>query len=247
MLYDEPEIKPNGDRGIRIAFGDERSLRVNRRVRRLFRIVQAAPLPGMTELIPTYASLTVLYDPFRVDYLRLFEFLQPLLKKAKEIREEEERSRLLLVPVCYEREYAPDMEYVYKKTKLEPDKVIALHTSAPYYVFQLGFTPGCPFIGPLQSVLDIPLMETPRTFTPRGAVSISIGQTVIYPKATPGGMRIIGRTPVKLFQLDHPALTLFRPGDRVLFRAVSPAEYLDIERDAQELMTGVEVREDARS
>lgn len=247
MLYDDPEVKPNGDRGLRVAFGDERSIRVNRRVRRLFRIIQAAPLPGMTELIPTYASLTVLYDPVRIDYLHLVECLQPLLEKAMKTQEEEEPSRLLIVPVCYEGEYAPDMPYVYEKTRLEPERVIALHTSTPYYVFQLGFTPGCPFIGPLQSSLDIPLMETPRTFTPRGAVAISIGQTVIYPKATPGGMRIIGRTPVKLFQLDHPALTLFRPGDRVLFRAVSKVEYLEIERDAEELMTGVEVREDARS
>jgi allophanate hydrolase subunit 1 len=77
-----------------------------------------------------------------------------------------------------------------------------------------------------------------------GAVAISIGQTVIYPRATPGGMRIIGRTPVKLFQLDHPALTLFRPGDRVLFRAVSQAEFLAIEEEAAELMMGVEVKKD---
>jgi inhibitor of KinA len=246
MLYEEPEVKPNGDRGLRVAFGNERSIRVNRRVRGLFRIIQAAPLPGMTELIPTYASLTVLYDPVRVGYPRLVECLHPLLEKAMKARDEEEPSRLLIVPVCYEGEYAPDMPYVYEKTKLEPEKVIALHTSMPYYVFQLGFTPGCPFIGPLQSSLDIPLMETPRTFTPRGAVAISIGQTVIYPKATPGGMRIIGRTPVHLFQLDHPALTLFRPGDRVLFRAVSISEYMEIERGAQELMAGVEVREDVR-
>ena len=150
---------------------------------------------------------------------------------------------MLIVPVSYEGEYAPDMSYVCDYTKLQPEMVIALHTAEPYYVFQLGFTPGCPFIGPLQEALHVPLMETPRTFTPMGAVAISIGQTVIYPKATPGGMRIIGRTPVKLFQLDHPALTLFRPGDRVSFRAVSQAEYLAIEEEAVELMMGVEVRE----
>lgn len=246
MVYDQPQIKPNGDRGLRVAFGDERSIRVNRLVRKLTRIIQSKLLPGMTELIPTYASLTVLYDPFRVNYINLVECLQPFLEEALRGPDEEGSSRLLIVPVCYEGEYAPDMSYVCDKTKLQPEVVKTLHTADPYYVFQLGFTTGCPFIGPLQEVLNVPLMETPRTFTPRGAVAISIGQTVIYPKATPGGMRIIGRTPVKLFQLDHPALTLFRPGDRVLFRAVSQAEYLAIAKDAVELMVGVEVREDVR-
>jgi KipI family sensor histidine kinase inhibitor len=136
------------------------------------------------------------------------------------------------------------MGYVCDYTKLQPQAVAALHTHEPYYVFQLGFTPGCPFIGPLQEALHVPLMETPRTYTPMGAVAISTGQTVIYPKATPGGMRIIGRTPVRLFQLDHPALTLFRPGDRVLFRPISQSEFLVIEEEATELMKGVEVKSD---
>jgi KipI family sensor histidine kinase inhibitor len=242
MLYDQPEIKPNGDCGIRIAFGDERTLRVNRRVRKLGRMIQSAALPGVTELIPTYASLTVLYEPLQVSYVNLVEYLQPLSKEALTVSAEEESSRLLIVPVSYEGEYAPDMSYVCDYTKLRPERLIALHTAEPYYVFQLGFTPGCPFIGPLQDALNVPLMETPRTHTPMGAVAISIGQTVIYPRATPGGMRIIGRTPVRLFQLDHPELTLFRPGDRVLFRPISQSEFLMIEEEATELMKGVEVK-----
>lgn len=244
MLFDQPQIKPNGDSGLRISFGDERTVRVNRRVRKLAHMVQSAALPGVTELIPTYASLTLLYDPLRVNYLHLVEWLQPFLKEAMTVSAEEESSRLLIVPVCYEGEYAPDMSYICNYTKLESDMVIALHTAEPYYVFQLGFTPGCPFIGPLQEDLSVSLMETPRTHTPMGAVAISVGQTVIYPRATPGGMRIIGRTPVKLFQLDHPALTLFRPGDRVLFRTVSQSEFLTIEKEAVALMIGVEVRND---
>lgn len=215
---------------------------MNRPVRKLAHLLQSAALPGVTELIPTYASLTVLYNPLQVDYMNLVESLQPFIKEAIKASAEKESSRLLIIPVSYEGEYAPDMSYVCDYTKLQSERVIALHTAEPYYVFQLGFTPGCPFIGPLQEALNVPLMESPRTLTPMGAVAISIGQTVIYPKATPGGMRIIGRTPVKLFQLDHPALTLFRPGDRVLFRAISQAEFLAIEKEAAGLMMGVEVR-----
>ncbi len=215
---------------------------MNRPVRKLAHLLQSAALPGVTELIPTYASLTVLYEPLQVDYMNLVESLQPFIMEAIKASAEKESSRLLIIPVSYEGEYAPDMSYVCDYTKLQSERVIALHTAEPYYVFQLGFTPGCPFIGPLQEALNVPLMESPRTFTPMGAVAISVGQTVIYPKATPGGMRIIGRTPVKLFQLDHPALTLFRPGDRVLFRAISQAEFLAIEKEAAGLMMGVEVR-----
>lgn len=242
MLFEQPQIKPNGDLGLRIAFGNERTVRVNRRVRKLARMVHSVALPGVTEMIPTYASLTLLYDPVQINYLNLVEWLQPLLKEAMTVSAEEDPSRLLIIPVSYEDEYAPDMEYICDYTGLKAEKVIALHTLEPYYVFQLGFTPGCPFIGPLQEALNVPLMETPRTYTPTGAVAISIGQTVIYPRATPGGMRIVGRTPVKLFQLDHPELTLFRPGDRVLFRAVSKAEYLAIEKEAVDLMVGVEIK-----
>jgi len=244
MLYDQPEIKPNGDCGIRIAFGDERTIRVNRKVRKLTQLIRVLNFPGLTELIPTYASLTVMYDPLEIDYVDLVKELQPVVEEAMTVTASEESSRLLIVPVCYEGKYAPDMGYVCDYTKVQPQAVVALHTHEPYYVFQLGFTPGCPFIGPLQEALHVPLMETPRTYTPMGAVAISTGQTVIYPRATPGGMRIIGRTPVRLFQLDHPALTLFRPGDRVLFRTISESEFLIIEEEATELMEGVGVRSD---
>jgi inhibitor of KinA len=244
MLFDRPQIKPNGDCGLRIAFGNERTIRVNRKVRKLTQLIQVLNLQGVTELIPTYASLTVMYDPSTIDDVDLMNLLQPVIDEAMTVTAGEESSRLLIVPVCYKGKYAPDMEYICDYTKLQPEAVVALHTHEPYYVFQLGFTPGCPFIGPLQEALHVPLMETPRTNTPMGAVAISIGQTVIYPRATPGGMRIIGQTPVRLFQLDHPALTLFRAGDRVLFRAVSESEFLMTKEEAIELMKGVEVRND---
>ena len=129
MLYEQPQIRPNGDCGLRIAFGDERTIRVNRRVRKLAHMIQLAALPGVTELIPTYASLTVLYDPLQVDYVNLEECLQPFLKEALTASAEEESSRLLVVPVAYEGEYAPDMSYVCDYTKLQPEMVIALHTT----------------------------------------------------------------------------------------------------------------------
>jgi len=241
MIYDEPLIKPSGDRALRVTFGDERSLRVNRPVRTMGRLMEADPNVVFTELVPTYASLTVMYDPSKTDSAGLTEKLARMARLAMDDAEAESVSRLLHIPVCYEGEYAPDMGYICDYCGLSPEEVIRLHTAEPYFVFQLGFTPGCPFIGPLQEALHVPLMQSPRTDTPQGAVAISVGQTVIYPRATPGGMRIVGRTPVQLFQLDHPDLTLFKPADRVLFHGVSKDDFGTLEKAARNLMDEVEV------
>lgn len=211
MLYPKPQLKPSGDRALRITFGDERSLEVNRPVRALSAMLESQPIPGLREMVPTYASLTVLYDPDAVAFQELKSRLAQMAEDAMRHQDAENAGRLLRIPVCYQGPCAPDMEYICGYTGLGPQEVISLHTQEAYFVFQLGFTPGCPFIGPLQEQLHVPLMQSPRTNTPKGAVAISVGQTVIYPRH-PGGMRIAGSTPVQLFQLDHSDLTLFKPG-----------------------------------
>jgi len=240
MIYREPIVKPAGDSALRVTFGDERTRRVNRPVRAMYALLMKDLPTGVTELVPTYASLTAFYEPLLVDPHEIVKTLKLKARQAIDAPESESESRLLRVPVCYEGQYAPDMEYICDYCGLDRTSVIQVHTSAPYFVFQLGFTPGCPFLGPLQKELHVPLMETPRTHTPKGAVAISVGQTVIYPRATPGGMRIVGQTPVQLFQLDHPDLTLFKPGDKVQFYEVSASEYVSLQQRAERLMDCVE-------
>jgi inhibitor of KinA len=243
MIYAEPLFKPSGDHGVRIAFGDERTLKVNMPVQVLSRMLESTEIPGVEEIVPTYASVTVMYRPDQVHYRNLVAVLEPMVKRSLQGSLESPPYRLITIPVCYEAPYAPDLEYVCHYSGLSAEQVVHLHTEGSYYVFQLGFTPGCPFLGPLQEALHVPLMKSPRTHTPTGAVAISIGQTVIYPRATPGGMRIIGRTPVHLFQIDHPELTLLKPGDRVWFKAISVEEYKQMEVQVHALFEGVEVRE----
>jgi inhibitor of KinA len=247
MIYAEPLFKPSGDHGVRIAFGDERTLEVNKPVRALTRMLESAVIPGVEEIVPTYASVTVMYRPNQIDYRTLVDVLEPIAQKSLQASVEDLPYRLITIPVCYYGEYAPDLDYVCRQSGLSADRVMHLHTERPYHVFQLGFTPGCPFLGPLQEPLHVPLMKSPRTHTPTGAVAISIGQTVIYPRATPGGMRIIGRTPVRLFQVEHPELTLLKPGDRVWFRAISIEEFRSLEMRIRTLFDGVEVRENVRN
>jgi inhibitor of KinA len=242
-IYAEPLFKPSGDRGVRITFGDERSLEVNRPVQGLSRMLETAVIPGVEEIVPTYASVTVMYRPNQVDYSTLVDVLKSWTRRSLEAWAQEPPYRVIVIPVCYLGEYSPDLDYVCEYTGLTAERVIQIHTECPYYVFQLGFTPGCPFLGPLQDVLHVPLMQSPRTHTPAGAVAISVGQTVIYPRATPGGMRVIGRTPVHLFQVEHPELTLLKPGDRVSFRPISVQDYKALETQVRTLFDGVEVRE----
>lgn len=241
MLFELPRIDPSGDRAVRVAFGDERSLEVNRPVRVLYRSLREDPLPGVTELVPTYAALTVYYRPQEIHHRRLAEQLRERARRALAEKEKPPAGRLLRVPVCYEGEYGPDMAYVERHTGLNAGEIVARHTAETYFVFQLGFTPGCPFLGPLPEELYVPLMPSPRTSTPTGSVAISVGQTVIYPRATPGGMRVIGRTPVVLFQVDHPDLTLFKPGDRVQLVPVPESRFRELEPACRRLGDGVEV------
>lgn len=242
MIYDRPILKPSGDRGIKISFGNERSLQVNKRVRLFCRRIERDLPQYFDEIVPTYADLTVTYDERRFTYEEVAGAIEPLVQSHGPTKNSEGGYRVLFVPVCYEGIYAPDMEYVCSYTNMEREEVVSLHTSSPYYVFQLGFTPGCPFIGPLQKNLHVPLMQIPRTDTPEGAVSISIGQTVIYPRASPGGMRLIGRTPVRLFQIDHPETTLFKPGDWVMFYPINKDTFKAMHESINELMEGVEMR-----
>ena len=246
MIYTEPVFKPSGDHGVRIAFGDERTLEVNRPVQVFSRMLESKVIPGVKEIVPTYASVTIMYQPDQVDYRTLVGVLEPVARRSLQASVEELPYRLLAIPVCYDGEYAPDLAYVCRHSGLTAERVVQLHTERPYYVFQLGFTPGCPFLGPLQEALHVPLMQSPRTHTPTGAVAISVGQTVIYPRATPGGMRIIGRTPVHLFQVEHPELTLLKPGDRVWFKAISIEEFKAVEMQVSTLFDGVAVRENVR-
>jgi len=243
MIFDEPLIKPSGDKALRVTFGDERSLQVNRPVRAMYEFLQESPVQGVVELVPSYASLTVMYDPGQQNYTDLITKLEKIAWRAMSEHKIRSIRRLLTIPICYEGDYAPDMDYICQYTGLDREKVVSIHTAQPYYVFQLGFTPGCPFIGPLQEILHVPLMQSPRTRTPQGAVAISVGQTVIYPQSTPGGMRIIGRTPVQLFQLNHPDLTLFKPGDQVQFQPISKEKFQALEAVTHQLYQGVEVED----
>ncbi len=206
-----------GDAAILVSFGDKIELETNRRVHALGRLVLAERerLPGLGEGVPGYTSLLVHYDPLLLEGARALEALRTLAGQAAAL--ELPAPRRVEVPVHYGGEYGPDLEFVARHTGLPAQEVVRLHAAGEYPVYFIGFTPGFPYLGGLDPRLATPRLETPRSRVPAGSVGIAGQQTGIYSVDSPGGWRLIGWTPLRLFDplADPPAL--LSPGDVVRF------------------------------
>ncbi|MGD8229236.1 MAG: 5-oxoprolinase subunit PxpB, partial [Desulfobacteraceae bacterium] len=204
-----------GDRALLVELGDEIHPVVNRRVRELFITLDQHPIQGVMDVVPTYRSLLIIYDPLIV---RL-AVLKGKLEELKQVMNQAQipEAKTLEIPVCYGGEYGPDLEWVAAYHDITPDEVIRVHTGTTYLVYMIGFTPGHPYIAELPKSLVTPRRETPRANVPRGSVGIGMNQTVIYPVESPGGMQIIGRTPWELFTPKRWPPTLLDMGDQVKF------------------------------
>jgi KipI family sensor histidine kinase inhibitor len=215
MLFDPPVFRIMGDRALLVELGDQISPSINEKVRELFLKLDRRPLEGVVELVPSYRSLMVVYDPLRTrsdrlqeEILRLQQVEDPSLVP---------QPRTLRVPVVYGGEYGPDLEWVADFHRISAEQVITLHTGTTYRVYMIGFTPGYPYLGELPEALATPRRETPRTVVPQGSVAIAQRQTGIYPVQSPGGWHILGWTPIRLFDAGQWPPTPLEMGDRVIF------------------------------
>ena len=215
MTTPRPEIVLASDQSVLVSFGDAISVPIHRAVARTVRGLRAAGAPEIVDLHPGYASVLVRFDPLRTDLLQL----ERLIRAAAEPDEGADAGepRLVEVPVVYGGEGGPDLEDVARHTGLRPQEVVAAHAGAEYLVYFLGFTAGFAYMGGLPDALAIPRLRTPRQRVPAGSVAIAGRQTGIYPHPSPGGWRLIGRTPLRLFDPAADPVTLFRMGDRVRF------------------------------
>jgi inhibitor of KinA len=195
--------------------------------------LEAAELPGVIELAPAYTTIGVFFDPTRIGSASaddspfdvLAAKIQSILNASAFERQTEIKASVIEVPVCYEDEFAPDLAEVARHTRLSEEEIVRRHSSASYRVHCVGFTPGFPFLGGLPAELATPRRATPRKEIPAGAVAIGGTQTGIYPRKSPGGWNIIGRTPLRLFDVQRAPPALFRAGDRVRFREISREEF----------------------
>ncbi len=222
-------FQPASDQSLLITFGMEISLTAHQQVMKLLRLLQLEPVANVRNLHPAYCSLLIKFDGLRVSHDEVEAILREYLARLEEVKLPDPRQ--VEIPVCYGGEYGPDLEDVCALHGMSPTQAIELHSSAMYLVYFLGFVPGFAYMGGLPGGLVTPRLATPRRRVPAGSVGIAGNQTGVYPFATPGGWRLIGRTPVAMFRADREELGLLSIGDRVRFTPISAERFAALEKE----------------
>jgi len=223
-----------GERGLVVELGNLISPEVNARVQRLARGINQKNITGVIEVVPTYRSLLVYFDPFTISRSDLVKAIQQMLAPEEGLEDaENEGVRMVYVPVCYGGEFGPDLDYVAQHNGISVEEVITIHSSKPYLVYMLGFTPGFPYLGGMSEKIATPRLEKPRSKIPQGSVGIAGAQTGLYPIESPGGWRLIGRTPLNPFVPGAANPFLFAAGDYLRFVPISIDEFRNIRQDVE--------------
>jgi inhibitor of KinA len=213
------ELTPLGDSVLIVRLGDSLG-----EVLTATQKLEAARIVGVTEIAPAFASVGIFFDGPR-DLDSVATEIRTALQKRARRREKSSEPRLVKIPVCYEQEFAPDLDEVATHCRLSPNELVKRHASARYCVRCVGFTPGFPYLGGLPRELAMPRRDSPRTSVPAGSVAIGGRQTGVYPLPSPGGWNIIGRTPLRLFDPARDPAALLRTGDRVRFLAITAEQF----------------------
>lgn len=217
----------SGDSALVIEFGNEISVDINKKIRKMMDDIKKENIDGIVELVPTYCSLLINYDVLKIDYNTLVEKLKTFLNNDLETAEGEEVT-LVEIPTLYNDEVGSDLSYVAEHNKLSKEEVIKIHTGTDYLVYMLGFMPGFTYLGGMSEKIATPRLESPRLQIYPGSVGIAGKQTGMYPSMSPGGWRIIGRTPLKLYNPDSDTPVYISSGDYVRYVSISEEEYNDI-------------------
>jgi inhibitor of KinA len=219
---------PLGDCAVYIEFSKELDLEVNSAVQRLAVMVHGRALPWIRDVVPALGGLAIHFDPdeptVHGDALAAaLNLVRDCLKEG--LPKADDVVRTIEVPVCYERDFAPDLAEVAAASKVTVEEAIAMHSGSEFRVLMIGFAPGHPYIGGLNPKLSVPRRATPRAIVPAGSVAVANDQTVVYPYAISGGWSIVGRTPLKVFDAERQEPSLFAAGDRVRFKPITRAEF----------------------
>jgi KipI family sensor histidine kinase inhibitor len=223
-----PRFQPASDQSLLVSFGQQITLEAHQSVRRLLRLLELQPVAGIRNLHPAYCSLLVKFDILKLRHDELEAILRPYLDRLKDVILPAPRQ--LEIPVCYGGEFGPDLAGVAATHGLTPAQVIELHASVTYTVYFLGFAPGFAYLGELPEALATPRLPAPRRKVSAGSVGIAGNQTGVYPVATPGGWRLLGRTPLAMFRPDRGAMSYLSIGDRVRFTPISFDRFASLER-----------------
>lgn len=222
-----PTFEPLADDALLVRFGEIIDAAHNARALDAARLLRERNPSWLRDAVPAYASLAVFFDGGRIDAADPHAFVATQIRAT--LRNQEAatapNARIIDIPVCYEPEMAPDLAEAANELGVATDELIRRHSSASYTVAMIGFAPGFPYLLGLPDSLALPRLATPRTRVPAGSVAIGGNQTGIYPRESPGGWRLLGRTPVVLFDAARAAPALLTPGDQVRFQRIDTATF----------------------
>ena len=212
-----PRVVPAGDSAILIELGSEVDPEISSMVFALTDLIKDAGLNSDLEVLPTYRSVLVYYDPLVCSYAEMFDAVNGAVEGLVEPISVNSSLKIVEIPVVYGGDDGPDLHFVADHAGITEDAVIELHSGTDYRVYMLGFSPGFPYLGGLDERIAAPRLKTPRILVPAGSVGIAESQTGVYPNAGPGGWRIIGRTSVTLFDVNSSTPSLITPATKVRF------------------------------
>jgi inhibitor of KinA len=225
------KILPLSDMALIIDFGNVIDEAINKLVHAVFYELQKDPISGMIEAVPAYSSLTIYYDVLLIrkesgSHQTAFEWISGKVKEylSRERIEPEDNGTFIRIPVCYDKEYGTDLDFIALLNQITIDEIIHLHTAAIYRVYMLGFLPGFAYMGLVDEKIAAPRKQFPAPVE-AGSIGIAGRQTGIYPLRSPGGWQIIGRTPLNLFDKEKENPTLFKSGDTVQFYSITKDEF----------------------
>lgn len=234
MNIEKVEYLSSGDTALTVQFGTEINAQLNNMVLQLHRYVMAAGINGILETVPTYRSLLVHYDPLILSQGRLITALNSLMEKLESpsdnalVDSTEAQINHWQFPICFDEEFAPDLPFVSDALGRTAETIINSFLKVTHHVYMLGFAPGQPYMGGLPKELSIPRRENPIPRIHEGSLVTATGMTIIYSVANPTGWHIIGRTPIRLFDINRKPAILLNPGDQVRLTAVSRQDYEQI-------------------
>lgn len=226
----EPRYLHSGDTALVVEFGETIDSRLSGLVLSLGRRVTDAGIPGVVEVVPTFRSLMVHYDPLRLTQAALKARLAPLVEGLEATQQSGRRWR---IPTCYDPSLGPDLAEVAERTGLSVARVVELHSTTVFHVYMMGFLPGFPYLGGLPKELELPRRDNPRLKVPRGSIAIAMAMTCIYTLESPGGWHLLGRTPVPFWDIARDPPAFLAAGDKVMFQPIPLGDYEALLRQAE--------------
>ncbi len=225
------KIQPLGDQGLLITFGNRIDPEIHKKVRRLYEAIKKERFSWLLDVVPAYTTIMINYNALQISYEEACEMIKELKThpRGKDLK----LRRRKVIPTFYGGEMGPDLEELAKLKNKSIDEVIEIHSRPEYLVYMLGFTPGFPYLGGMDEEIAAPRLKNPRKKIPKGSVGIAGSQTGIYPMESPGGWRLIGRTPIPLFDPEREDPFYIKPGDILVFKSIDEKTFDQLEKESR--------------